>query len=259
MGKVIRMNRSVCGPVLQLFQRPARILEDLAIDGFDLTIRGQHPNQTGYPVDCRAQTSLAFTQCLLCPLAIGQIEHERNSLVAAFFEQRAADKHRNAAAVLAKILLLERLKAPGRAQFRQGALVVLAPFRRRQSGPAHIARNQVFTVIPYDTEKRVIGLKNSTFEIGNEDANNVGVDQTPNLPFAICQIEKEPRILERNRGLRGEHLQHRDALGRENARSQIVLKIENADEISLVYQWQTENGPGATPNDVGIGRKRVLR
>src|SRR5215831_12865395 len=198
-------------------------------------------------------------QCLFRLFALSQIEHECNGFVAAFFEQRTANQHWNAGAVFAKILLLERLKAPGRAQFRQGALVVLAPFRRRQSGPAHIARNQVFTVIPYDTEKRVIGLKNSTFEIGNEDANNVGVDQTPNLPFAICQIEKEPRILERNRGLRGEHLQHRDALGRENARSQIVLKIENADEFSLVDQWQTENGAGATLNDVGIASKRTLR
>src|SRR5262245_41420341 len=65
MGKVIRMNRSVCAPVLQLFQRPATIFEDLAIDSFDLTIRGQDPNQTRYPVNSRTQTSLAFTQRLL--------------------------------------------------------------------------------------------------------------------------------------------------------------------------------------------------
>src|SRR5262245_47885273 len=113
MGKVIRMNGSDCCPVLQLFQRPARILEDLAIDGFDLTIRGQDPNQPGYPVDCRAQTSLAFTQRLLCPLALGQIEDERNRLLAAFFEQRAPNEYRNSAAVFANILLLERLKSPG--------------------------------------------------------------------------------------------------------------------------------------------------
>src|SRR6516165_11729084 len=135
----------------------------------------------------------------------------------------------------------------------------LAPFWRGQSGPAQAARNQVLTVIPDDTEKRVIGLKNSTFEIGNEDANDVGVDQAPNLPFAICQIEIELRILKRNRGLRSKHLQDRDAFGRENARSQIVFKIENADELSLVDQWQTENGPGATSDDVRIGSKRILR
>src|SRR6516225_10132759 len=202
---------------------------------------------------------LKLAQRLFCPFALGQIEHERNGFIAAFFEQRDADKHWNAAAILAKILLLERLKAPGRAQFRQGTFVALAPFRRRQSGPAHTARNQVLTVIPYDTEKRVIGLKNSTFEVGNEDANDVGVDQTPNLLFAICQIEIEPRILKRNRGLRSKHLQHRDAFGRENARRKIVFKIENADELSLVDQWQTENGTGATLNDVRISSKGILR
>src|SRR5262249_1403851 len=160
------------------------------------------------------------------PLALGQINDERNGLATPFFELRAADKHGHAAAIFPKILLLKWLKAPGRAQFRQGTFVVLAPFRRRQSGPAHTARNQLLTVIPYDTEKRVIGLKNSTFEIGNEDANDIGVDQTPNLPFAICQIEIEPRILKRNRGLRSKHFQHRDALGRKNAWRQIVFEIE---------------------------------
>src|SRR6516165_3648518 len=139
MGKVIRMNGSRCGPVLQLFQRPARILEDLAIDGFDLTIRGQDPNQTGYPVDCRAQTSLAFTQRLLRPFALGQIEHECDALVAAFFEQRDANKYWNSAAVFAKIFLLEGLKTPRRAQFREGTFVALAPFRRGQPGPAQAA------------------------------------------------------------------------------------------------------------------------
>src|SRR5215813_5590968 len=135
----------------------------------------------------------------------------------------------------------------------------LAPFWRGQSGPAQAARNQVLTVIPDDTEKRVISLENSTFEIGNEDPNDVGVDQTPNLSFAICQIEIEPRILKRNRGLRSKHLQHRDAFGRENARRKIVFQIENTDEFSLVDQWQTENGTGATPNDVRISSKRILR
>src|SRR5215470_8146554 len=116
----------------------------------------------------------------------------------------------------------------------------LALFWRGQHAPAQAARNQVLTVIPDDTEKRVIGLKNSTFEIGNEDPNDVGVDQAPDLSFAICQIEIKPRILQRNRGLRSKHLQHRDAPGRENARRQIVFKIENADQFSLIDQWQTE-------------------
>src|SRR5215472_14054362 len=106
------MNRSVCLPVLLLFQWQAIILEDLAIDGIDLTIRGQDPNETRYPVNCRAQTSLAFTQRLLRAFALGQIEHERNALVAALFEKRGANKHGNAAAVFPKILLFEGRNDP---------------------------------------------------------------------------------------------------------------------------------------------------
>src|SRR5262245_29016438 len=135
----------------------------------------------------------------------------------------------------------------------------LAPFWRGQSGPAQAARNQVLTVIPDDTEKRVIGLKNSTFEIGNEDPNDVGVDQTPNLSFAIFEVAIKPRILERDRGLRRQHLQHRDALGRENARRQIVFKIENTYELSLVDQWPTKDGTGTRRAGVGLGTRRSLR
>src|SRR5215813_8187693 len=129
--------------------------------------------------------------------------------------------------------------------------VALAPFWRGQPGPAHAARNQVLTVIPYDTEKCVIGLKYSTFDVANEDSDDVGVDQTPNLSFAIFEVAIKPRILERDCRLRRQHLQHRDALGRENAWSQMVFKIENANQFSLVDQWQTENGAGTTLNDVG--------
>src|SRR6516165_2835956 len=59
------MNRSAFGPALQLFQRLAKIFEDLAIQGFDVTVRGQDRNETRYPVDRGARPSLAFTQGLL--------------------------------------------------------------------------------------------------------------------------------------------------------------------------------------------------
>src|SRR5262252_1454940 len=98
------MYHFVGAPVLHLFEWQAIILDDLAIHGFDVTVRGQDPDETWYPVNCRTQTSLAFTQRLLRPLALGQIQDERNGLVAAFFEQRAANKHGNAAAIFAKIL-----------------------------------------------------------------------------------------------------------------------------------------------------------
>src|SRR5262245_11356424 len=112
----------------------------------------------------------------------------------------------------------------------------LAPFWRGQSGPAQAARNQVLTVIPDDTEKRIIGLKNSTFEIGNEDPNDVGVDQTPNLSFAIFEVAIKPRIFERDCRLRRQRLQQSDTVRCENVRRQIVLEVENAGEFSLIDQ-----------------------
>ena len=151
MGKVIRMYRSVCAPVPQLFQRLAAIFKDLTIYGFEVTVRGQDRNEARYPVNRRAQTSLAFAERLLGTLAFGQIEHECEALVTSFLEHRGANKHRDAAAVFPKILLLEGLNDPVELQFSLDEYVALAPFGRGQLGPAHVARNQVFTVISYDT------------------------------------------------------------------------------------------------------------
>src|ERR1700681_3960465 len=39
----------------------------------------------------------------------------------------------------------------------------------------------------YELKKRVIGLKNPTFQARNEDSNDVGIDQAPNLRFAFPQ------------------------------------------------------------------------
>ena len=76
--------------------------------------------------------------------------------------------------------------------------------------------------------------------------------------LTILQVAIEPRILEGYRCLRCEHLQDRDPVRREYARRQVVFKIENAREVRLVDQRQTQNGPDAMVKDVGIRRKGVL-
>src|SRR5437762_4636835 len=60
-----------------------------------------------------AAESLCLAKRFLDALALGQIEHECKALVASFFEQSGANKHRNAAAVFPNILLLEGLNYPG--------------------------------------------------------------------------------------------------------------------------------------------------
>src|SRR5215471_4010993 len=112
MGKIVRVYRSVCTPIPQLLQRLSAILKDLAIDGFDLTVRRQGPNETGDSVNCRAQTSLAFTLRLLRTFALGQIEDERKALVTSLLERCDANKHRHTTAIFSKILLLEGLDDP---------------------------------------------------------------------------------------------------------------------------------------------------
>src|SRR5215469_7524881 len=103
------MYDSARGPVPQHFQRQAKVLDDLTLDSFDLAIRAQRTNETRYPVDCRPQPALAFTHRLFSPLALGQIEHEDNTLLPAFCEQRDTNKHGNAAPVFSKVFLLKEL------------------------------------------------------------------------------------------------------------------------------------------------------
>ena len=66
--------------------------------------------------------------------------------------------------------------------------VALAPVPRGQIVPVDATRCEVITVVSDDPEKRVIGLENPTVEVPDEDADDVGVDQAPNLRFAIFEI-----------------------------------------------------------------------
>ena len=107
-------------------------------------------------------------------------------------------------------------------------------------------------------EKRVIGLEDPPFEIPDEDPDDVGIDQAPDLRFALLKIAVQTGIFQRDRRLRGEQLQHRDPGRREDAGGQVVFQVEHADELGLVQQRQAENGAGAMLSDIGIGRKGVL-
>src|SRR5262245_36543910 len=71
-GKVFGMYDINCSPVLQLFRRSTKILEHLAIDGFEVTIWGRDRNKAGYSINNRAQILLAFAQRFL------RINHRRH-------------------------------------------------------------------------------------------------------------------------------------------------------------------------------------
>src|SRR5262249_5188637 len=82
VGEIRGMYNVTISPILQLFEWAAKILNDLAVHGFERTARSEDPDETGYSVDCRARSSLALTQGLLCAFLLGQIENERNPLIA---------------------------------------------------------------------------------------------------------------------------------------------------------------------------------
>src|SRR5712671_1966028 len=56
--------------------------------------------------------------------------------------------------------------------------------------------------------------------------------------LAAVQVRIEVGVLQRNRGLRSQHLQQCDPVRREGARSQIVLEIECANELRLFDDGQ---------------------
>ena len=136
--------------------------------------------------------------------------------------------------------------------------VAIAPFRRRQIRPAQAAGGDILAVVSHQAEKGVIGLENRTLEIADEDADDVGVDQAPDLRFALGKVAVQAGILQCARRLRGEQLQNRDTGRREDAGRQVILEIESADALGLIDQGQAENGTRLVLLEVRIGGKRVL-
>src|SRR5208283_4653361 len=95
------------------------------------------------------QLLLHLTQRRLRPLALGQIEHERDALLSTFVEDRRADQQWHAAAVLAEILLLERPRHSGHPQLLYGLGRAGGPFRRSEVRPPQSAREEVLAVVSH--------------------------------------------------------------------------------------------------------------
>ena len=141
-------------------------------------------------------------QLCLGALSLGQVDDEGDALVPEFAEGRRTHKHRHAAAVFPKILLLEGFAGSGRSQLRQGPFVGSGPFGRCQGGPAQAARNDIIAAISHDAEKRVVGLHDATVKIENAYPDDIGVDEASNLRLPFLEIAIETRVLQRDRGLR---------------------------------------------------------
>src|SRR5258705_7115725 len=134
------------------------------------------------------QISLTSHQSFLGALALRQIEHECDALVSFFAERSQTDQHGHAAPNFPKVLLLEWLDCPGPLQLCISPRVALAPFRWRQVRSVQAARDKILSIVSPHAEKRVICLKNATFEIPDDDPDDVGVDQAPDLCFVLFEL-----------------------------------------------------------------------
>src|SRR5262249_30857612 len=62
-----------CAPVPQLFDSPAEILGEWAVDGFEFAARSHDRNESGYPVNGCPKLRFAGPQRLFRPLALCHI------------------------------------------------------------------------------------------------------------------------------------------------------------------------------------------
>ena len=79
-----------------------------------------------------------------------------------------------------------------------------------------------------------------------------GVHDHARLALAFVEVAIQPGIVERDRRLRGQQLQHRDPRWREHARREVVLEIKNSDQFGLVRQRDAEYGPRMPLCDVRV-------
>src|SRR6185369_11708575 len=119
--------------------------------------------------------------------------------------------------------------------------MAIAPLWWRQVRPADAPRDEIVAVVSHHTEERVIGLDDPKFVIKDEDADNVGVDEAPDLCFALPKVAIETGVLERYRELRSQQSEQCRSIGREYMWGQHVLEIEYAGQVGLTHKRKTED------------------
>ena len=129
------------------------------------------------------------------PLEPGQIEDETDALIAVLFEHRPTDHHGDARAVLVVILLLEWVHDPVHFEHCDVARVEVMPLRGSQLHAVQTTRREILAVVSYDPKERIIGLENLAFDLPDDDADDVGIEQAPDLLVPLFQIAVEPDVL----------------------------------------------------------------
>ena len=66
--------------------------------------------------------------------------------------------------------------------------------------------------VPHHAEEGFVGLNNTTFNIQDEDPDDVGVDKASDLRLPFLQIAVQAGVLQRDRRLRRQQFQDRDPI-----------------------------------------------
>src|SRR5580704_6894746 len=111
---------------------------------------------------------LGARPALLGVLQLTQIEYQSEAGVVV--KRRHTDEDRHPAAILTEVFLFKWLQTSSRLELRQQALVLLAPFRRREIRPSEAARHEILATVADDSEKCIIGVGNSSIEVVRTDS-----------------------------------------------------------------------------------------
>jgi len=113
---------------------------------------------------------------------------------------------------------------------------------------------QVLAAVRDDAKKLLVGLEDPAVGMPSEDADDVGIDQPPDLGLAFAEIAVQVRICQGNGRLGGEHLQKRHSGGGEGAGPHSVFEVHHADELALLEQRQENYGTDSVPAQILIVR-----
>src|ERR1700676_2897050 len=162
--------------------------------------RGRELTHGGDAVGVR-ELHLHLAEGLFGALTLGQIEHERHTLISLFVERDRTDQNRHTATVLAEVLFLVWLRGADLFHLFSRLYVGVAPFGGRQVRPAYAPQYEILTVVSHHAEERVICLNDPTFEIKDKDADDVGVDQAPDFRLAFRDVAVQTSVLQCDRRL----------------------------------------------------------
>jgi hypothetical protein len=116
-----------------------------------------------------------------------QVEVHRDGLVLAPLQHRDADQHRHARAVGPEKLLLERRADAIASSSSTARLSMSLYLRRGHRVPPHVAALHVLATPADDAEVLVVPVEDAAVDRGEDDADEVGVDQPAEAALAGAQ------------------------------------------------------------------------